>query len=1467
MKLHLPKKLRAALLAVVTAAVAAPATTLAADGAAYDYTYFQHATQVHANLGENSFEYYTNEGEGGTSRKNYDFRDPLKDDPDENMFNARKNDWTLTVDVYNFLPMKDLEDEKTLAAILFGNGRVTVNETTNSLEMQEANSFAVVLDRFGSVRLITAEEANSIDNDIALFKLDERWSEEDREDDVTVSLRITLSWDADGGLYDPDSTVDEVKRYGALTLQSAYLLSNDSSHAVIKEIESYYTGRVVFNNYKMEEDLFSITDPENNDPTASGGAFSGTGKGGTAAVTLLTPGADAAWCVTGDTSIKYLLEGRYLDKTTEGAPTPRKLKKSERVQFVGNNGTIWLTSGEYTYDNPTWATIDPTGRSSSAGIGFGAYAGATIKVTEQVVNSTVIGSNATINALGDGTVRFVVNTNDIETVDLPAVIAPPVDDEELEEAPAPEVGDDDVAGDDTNIPEDNTNLEGEEEDIYDGPDPDYNPAITAGTRNLVFNQLGAHTNVELEVIGSNDVAVILGAATIGNNDATNTTRITRLQQEADDEGNIPDGGAIRLVLYNGSKTQQTSYIGSVENKEGDLNIIGREVITTTDEYNNVISSEPVYSRLSAKDLIATGKVTVNGIVRASGQVSSGADMKVETGYLQANNLSSGGHLHVGSNADSDAILIVDGAANVAGSVEVYGQASAGDLTTAQGVVVHNTAFEDAVLEARSISGRYVTRELTVTNSIIVDEEEFEEMEVEEGAEITEDEDGIKITTTSIQNIHIGYNAAVAEDSGEASPLLSGGVSIGKDGISAGTIAGNTVINIASDCPVGVSATNMLGSELKIDNDVIMTNVRNSGGVAQFISNEGNGTISSAGKLSADTLVLPETYILSARELSVKEGLFTAKMNTTGETSAEDIAVNGNVILIGSIKADTLDISDDADVVAGAIETTGGAVLGNNISLSGTQVKGDISIGANASLTAISCEGVLETQDGATISDTVITNTYKSHGSTTLRDISVVDATFGGAQGDAFSASGVCDAMVFSGKMTTTENGTTLNVTDVRLDATNLTFTEAGEEYTLLEATEGNSYTLQQKADDMFIYVESYTLVDVTSDGSSISLSGYRAEETIKAELVEGSETRANALASLENALATDADTVVESLHDKLGDVRHTSLAARRELLDAISGASLTALADSQRTGIQDVQGSLRNRIIQMGGARDTVSAGIQAWAQADGSFSTVDAADDGFGYDYNTWGATVGANMDVTENFVLGLSFSASYGEIKSDGADQATGNNDACYVNFFARHQSNRWTQLLIFTVGSNDMDMERTVGAYDAKGSTSGSSVSGYYELGYTLGLDDEFTHVLQPIISASITSAKVDGYTEEGTIGNAALEYDAANLVYGTVGVGLRYQGVLYETAFERCAVLEARAQITQDFGDKTNEASVSMAKGEFNTVTGTDTTGTGYNLGVGLSLPIQMQTTFFADVDLSIRPDSTGARANVGLRYDF
>ena len=690
---------------------------------------------------------------------------------------------------------------------------------------------------------------------------------------------------------------------------------------------------------------------------------------------------------------------------------------------------------------------------------------------------------------------------------------------------------------------------------------------------------------------------------------------------------------------------------------------------------------------------------------------------------------------------------------------------------------------------------------------------------------------------------------------------------------------NTIIDLI-DSDVTVIAQAMDGSDIYLGNSrvndaapMLAANLRHekigTGENAQYVTVDYKSTVAE-GKLSADSFYMPTGYKISASELVVTGTLVAAAETTTfaltrnapGANTTytgvqmKDAVVTATGTSASSITAKSISLGTGHVLSGATISTTDGLVAGNDTSL------------VNVTLTG----GNLTTYDDVTIYNMAMKGNenmkFMTMGDATIINMSLSNMkTFGGADGEAFSPLGGDKAkMTFNGSLTkVSDEASTLSLTDVVLDASSHDFSQ--ETKVEILSTTGDNKISTDNLKSVSYEVQPYTYADYKIENGTLYLVGNKDETGIKNDLVGGSTARRKAMDALNEALQKTPGGELAVLNDAMGMVMKSNTEARRQILDSISGASLTALADSQRRGVQNVQNSLRNRIIQMGGNADWENKGIQAWAQADSTFSTTKTSDEAPGYDYKAWGATAGANIDLAETVTAGMSFTASYGEIDSDHADKATGDNNAYYVNLFARHQTGRWTQMLILTAGQNDLTLERQVGGYTANGDTSGSSFSAYYEVGYTLGLNHEFTHILQPIVSARITSAKVDGYTESGSIGNAALTYDDASYTYGTIGVGLRYQGVIYESVFERNAVLEARAMVTSDFGDATDTAKVALGRGSAHEVSGVDTTGTGFDLGIGLSIPVEMQTTVFFDADVNIRPDYTGVSANLGLRYDF
>ena len=735
---------------------------------------------------------------------------------------------------------------------------------------------------------------------------------------------------------------------------------------------------------------------------------------------------------------------------------------------------------------------------------------------------------------------------------------------------------------------------------------------------------------------------------------------------------------------------------------------------------------------------------------------------------------------------------------------------------------------------------------------------------------------------------IEVNGSLKADEVVAKQLITKKVTVATTSATAATLLSG---NVSADSS-GIKANTLTSANIIVDGDTIATAVSTQDRISI------TDTTLTAGALTAGTIDLQGSYNLGATEITANQ-VNDGTTNISGAVTIENAAVYTNdagkrLISASSIKADTVAIGKNTLLIGADVTATNEMTIaqGSSVNYADITAGTTLDIGTNATLEGVSISTQLGTHvgDGATLKQVILESgalTNGSNSNVSLDGLTVITSgtgdpltttNIGGTNGDAVQITNDVDSVQISGKL----DGNNLEISKLTINAEGLVFNEGEEKTYNFMTGDSLEYTYDENRDQ--INIDSYVHAKIDFDDSNgiIQVIGTKDSAGIKKALAD-SHNRTVAIKAMDEALgntpalatrAATAKSPLQEIHEYVGHVMRYDETSRKDVLSAASGASLAALADTQRRGLRDVQDNLRNRIIQMGGGTsaglttDWEYVGLQAWAQADGGLASTSGSGDEWGYDYDTMGATVGANIDLTANTVIGMSFSASYGEITvDDSTDHAKGNNDAQYISFFARHNKERWVQMFIFTYGMNEMDMERSVLGYNAKGDTKGETFSAYYELGYTLGIDYEYEHIVQPLVSVSFTSASVDAFEEAGSIGNAGINYANNSYFYGQVAIGARYQGVLYETVHERNAVVEARALITHDFGDTTDEASVALAGSKEYTVKGADSSGMGFKIGAGLSIPVEQHTTLYADVDYTSAPDYSGFRGNIGVRYDF
>lgn len=331
------------------------------------------------------------------------------------------------------------------------------------------------------------------------------------------------------------------------------------------------------------------------------------------------------------------------------------------------------------------------------------------------------------------------------------------------------------------------------------------------------------------------------------------------------------------------------------------------------------------------------------------------------------------------------------------------------------------------------------------------------------------------------------------------------------------------------------------------------------------------------------------------------------------------------------------------------------------------------------------------------------------------------------------------------------------------------------------------------------------------------------------------------------------------------------------ILAAAAGASTSVLGMALSGDLDRQLKAIRNRTTSMGFSElQTAQPGDLphwgAWINAESNFSKQSA--DGLlpGYKVNGWGGTVGASVDTSENLSFGFALSAMYNDIESDGPDRLKGDMDTYYVSAFARMTSGAWMHTFVGSFGLARFDMNRTVSYGDA-GYTTSSDTQGtmfglMYEVGYGMALDKLGTVCLQPVFNVTWRHTMVDGYSEDGS--TAALSVNEQNYDTVTFGMGARLQAIVGQNIFNRTGLLEARALLKLDAGDRRGESDVAFryAPEGRASVKSVERGAAGLELGLGLVVPLGVSGgNVFFDVSADLRSKATEMNATVGYKFNF
>lgn len=335
-----------------------------------------------------------------------------------------------------------------------------------------------------------------------------------------------------------------------------------------------------------------------------------------------------------------------------------------------------------------------------------------------------------------------------------------------------------------------------------------------------------------------------------------------------------------------------------------------------------------------------------------------------------------------------------------------------------------------------------------------------------------------------------------------------------------------------------------------------------------------------------------------------------------------------------------------------------------------------------------------------------------------------------------------------------------------------------------------------------------------------------------------------------------------------------NMASAGKIASAVAGASVATLGAAYTADVERQLRAIRNRTTAMGLAPCEVHEDLpyyNAWINAEGDYRKLDEDGTLSGYKLESWGGTVGFDVDVNPSTVLGMALTAMYGDLETTSADRAKGDLDRYYLSAFARVTSRAWVHTFVATGGLADITLDRTVSlgsGYDYKthGTTDGYAIGFLYELAYTIQANEDATVCWQPLVNVSYRYTSVDGYRESGS--DAALTVDKQDSSVLTFGAGLRLQAAIGENVYNRSSLFELRALVKVDAGDREGAADVSLLPGVVSRVKSTEVSAVGAELGAGLTIPVGAdEGALFFDASAELRSEYTAVNGTVGYRMNF
>jgi outer membrane autotransporter protein len=298
------------------------------------------------------------------------------------------------------------------------------------------------------------------------------------------------------------------------------------------------------------------------------------------------------------------------------------------------------------------------------------------------------------------------------------------------------------------------------------------------------------------------------------------------------------------------------------------------------------------------------------------------------------------------------------------------------------------------------------------------------------------------------------------------------------------------------------------------------------------------------------------------------------------------------------------------------------------------------------------------------------------------------------------------------------------------------------------------------------------------------------------------------------------------------------------------------------TRASELRAGIDNSVSGMAAGNSVHDKGI--WAQAFGTTSTQDTRNGVIGYDADTGGAAVGADMIVADHTRAGLSVSYARTNVDANGVNQST-DIDTYQGNLYAFHDMGQWYAdgTLGFAWQKYNSDRFISAPSSTANGDYDGQTYTVRANTGYRYNASNGFQII--PNGGLTYINNRISGYTETGAGGlNLQVSDYNSQALFGRVGFD-----VAKDFANNGMVIRPViRAAYLYDFiGDEASTNALFTGGGAAFRVSDASPARSSFNVGASLNLITTKNVTLSADYDYLTKQDYDSHSGMLRARFGF